>query len=373
MNARVEAHDWGATSLGPLSSWAPSLRAMVGLVLRWPSPAVLLCGPEGLVIYNDAYAGLSVEVHPRRLGASSLGADFGAALVRQALAGRSVSQRNHAFVVGAAVGGGIAHLDLDYAPVHDEGGSVVGAIGIITERRVTNEPPQASREEFLGLLAHELRTPLSAVVLWSRMLRGGLAPSDHAQAIAAIEEGALAQQRVIDDLLDFSQLAPGRLVLELTEVDPAEMLGRAVEALRVAAEAKGVSLRLVPPEAGPSLLMDADRIERVVWNLLHNAIRFTPAAGKVVLVAERRGEGLRIAISDNGRGVEAEVLPHIFAVHSARRSGGPPLGLGLALTRQLVELHGGTLVARSEGRGFGSTFTLELPALQPSARMVHAH
>jgi signal transduction histidine kinase len=371
MADRVRAHPWGDTSLGPLRTWSPRLRGILDVVLESPSPAVLLCGPGGLVIYNDGFAALAVPLHPLELGASALrtGNDFGATLAGRVLAGHTVRHQDRAFMTA---GRGVVHLHLAYTPVRDEAGQTIAAFGLISdETDRLRELASVSRDEFLAVLVHELRAPLSAVMMWSSMLRAGsIRDDERSQAVAAIEEGALTQNRLIDDLIDLSRLAAGTLVLEIAPVDPAVLLARVVDSVRPMAAAKEVSLRGAALERGSQFCIDADRMERVIWNLLHNAIKFTPKGGRVALVAVRRRGGLCIEVSDTGRGIDAENLRHIFDgathVEAGRQKSLNHLGLGLGITRQLVELHGGSLVAQSEGRGRGAKFTIELPDLQPS-------
>ncbi|MDB4929258.1 MAG: two-component sensor histidine kinase [Myxococcaceae bacterium] len=231
---------------------------------------------------------------------------------------------------------------------------------------------QASRlkDEFLATVSHELRTPLTAMLGWSQMLRGGaLSEAKQGQALEAIERNARAQAQLVEDLLDVSRIVSGHLRLEMAEVEPAQFVEQAAESVRVAADAKGVALELDLRGDVGAVLGDAARLQQVAWNLLGNAVKFTPRGGRV-RVSSRRVDGqVELTFSDTGRGVAPEFLPHMFERFrqadgsSTRAQGG--LGLGLSIVKHLVELHGGTIEAASEGDGRGAQFVLRLPAPAP--------
>ncbi|MFL6335243.1 MAG: ATP-binding protein [Pyrinomonadaceae bacterium] len=244
----------------------------------------------------------------------------------------------------------------------------------VENARLYQQAQEANRikDEFLATLSHELRTPLTAILGWASMLVAGtLDGRDATRAIAAIERNARAQRQIVEDVLDVSRIITGKLRLEMRPVELRALVQDAVESVRPAAEAKGVYLStLLAPESG-EVTADPDRLQQVLWNLLSNAVKFTPAGGRVEV--ELRREGLRTAlrVSDTGEGIAPEFLPHVFDrfrqadMGTTRQHGG--LGLGLAIVRHLVELHGGEVKAESAGRGLGSTFTLHLP-LRPAAR-----
>jgi len=237
--------------------------------------------------------------------------------------------------------------------------------------RLYREAQEANqlKDEFLATLSHELRTPLTAVLGWTKLLRTeSFDQKVTARALEAIERNAAAQTRLINDLLDVSRIITGKLRLHVAPVELAPVIEAAVESLRPAAEARGVRLRLAL-EGGPGAVSgDADRLQQVVWNLLSNAIKFTPRGGRVdVRLAGRDGHA-EVVVSDTGRGIPAEFLPHVFERFRqadgaiTREHGG--LGLGLSIVRHLVELHGGRVRAESEGPGRGATFTVSLPLLR---------
>jgi signal transduction histidine kinase len=374
MGALVAGHDWTRTALGPLSHWSAPLRSAVALMLGWPAPAVLLWGREGLILFNDGYASLPVTIHPKHLGVSALeppGAP-GGVLARQVLAGETVSQRGRVFATESSAA---AYLDLDYAPIRGEAEQPLGALGIIVDvsERVRASAATA-QDELMSVLAHELRTPLSAVLLWSKMLRADLIDvQEQRRALVAIEEAALTQQRVLDDMVDASRLAVGKLALDRRQADLVAVVRAAAISAHALAELKGVTLRMSLPEGSVPVLMDAGRMERAVWNLLDQAINSTPSAGSVIVVAERVRNDLRIEVTDTGRGIAAEALPHVFnRLSSARNGNRTPGALGLAMARQVVELHGGTIGVHSAGQGQGATFSIALPLTQASGSFCHA-
>jgi len=238
----------------------------------------------------------------------------------------------------------------------------------IDNARLYAEAQEASRakDEFLATLSHELRTPLNAVLGWTRMLR--LGPADEARrerGLVIIERNARAQARLIDDLLDVSRIITGKLSLDVRTVDLAQVVEGALDATRPAAEAKGVRVhaqldRLLPPYPG-----DADRLQQVAWNLVSNAVKFTPRGGEVWVDLGRVGSHVQLRVRDTGQGIPSDFLPHIFdrfrQADASTTKIHTGLGLGLSIVKALVELHGGTVQAQSAGSGAGSTFTIALP------------
>ena len=236
------------------------------------------------------------------------------------------------------------------------------------KERLYHQAEESSRlkEEFLATISHELRTPLSAILGWTRMLRlGQLSAEDHAKALDTIERNARAQAQLIDDLLDVSRIITGKLRMDVRPSDPNSFIDAAVEAVRPAAEAKGVRVQKVMDTGTVAIPGDPVRLQQVVWNLLSNAIKFTPRGGRVQIRSERVNSHLEIVVTDTGQGISPDFLPHVFDrfrqadQKTSRQHGG--MGLGLAIVRHLVELHGGTVQAASEGMGHGATFTVQLP------------
>ncbi len=234
------------------------------------------------------------------------------------------------------------------------------------QARAQAEDANRAKDEFLAVLSHELRTPMNAVYGWARMLQMGQIDSGMTpRALDAIVRNAHVQLQLIDDLLDVSRIISGKMRLDLRPVDIHRVLDAALDAVRPAADAKGVLLHsLIDPSAGP-LNGDPDRLQQVVWNLLMNAVKFTPREGRVQLTLQRVASHVEIVVSDTGAGMRRELLPVIFDRFkqgdsgSTRSQGG--LGIGLALVRHLVELHGGSVTAESAGEGQGATFRVKLP------------
>jgi len=263
-------------------------------------------------------------------------------------------------------------VDFVYQPIFEADGTVSGIFGHgvdITEQvsaRKQTEEASRLKDEFLATVSHELRTPLTAVLGWSHLLRSGqLKGGDAERALETIERNARAQAQLIEDLLDVSRIVTGNLRLDVRPVEPASFIDPAVEALRPAAEAKGVRLQKVIDTGLSTVAGDPARLQQVVWNLLSNAVKFTPKGGRVQVRLERVDSHVEIAVSDTGAGIDPEFLPHVFErfrqadQKTTRAHGG--LGLGLAIVRHLVELHGGTIDAESGGEGHGATFTVRLP------------
>ena len=230
--------------------------------------------------------------------------------------------------------------------------------------RADFETANRSKDDFLATLSHELRTPLTAMLGWVRMLRGArLSPEQAARALETIERNTWWQAKLIDDLLDVSRIISGKMQLERQPVDVVGVVGAAVETQRRDAEAKGVALDVALEPGAAVVNGDAVRLAQVVANLVSNAIKFTPPGGRVTVELARPGGQLVLTVRDTGAGIEPSLLPHVFDRfrQSERNRGVGGLGLGLAIVRHIVRLHGGAVEARSEGPGRGATFTVTLP------------
>jgi PAS domain S-box-containing protein len=234
---------------------------------------------------------------------------------------------------------------------------------------------QASRvkDEFLAMLSHELRTPLNAVLGWTRMLRRGTVPPERTASILdTIERNAAAQMQIIDELIDLSSMASGNLRLAIAPVDVRDLIGGAVETIRPAADAKSIALHVSIDSSLGELSGDAARLRQVLWNLLANAVKFTPAGGCVQVTAREGPADLEISVKDSGPGIDPDFLPHIFEPFrrgeslTTRTVGG--LGLGLAIVRHIVEAHGGTVSADSDGADKGSVFVVRMPTSRATVR-----
>ena len=263
--------------------------------------------------------------------------------------------------------------------VYDEAGGPVRVIGAIVDVQALKETAEAERrararaeeaarlkDEFLATLSHELRTPLNAILGWATMLQA----NHHERAmmqrgLAVIQRNAQTQTRLVSDLLDVSRIVSGKLRLSLRRTDVAAVIQAAAEVVGQAADGKGVRLILKVSSDVGEIVADPDRLQQVMWNLLSNAVRFTPPDGSVTAVAERVDRGVRISVEDTGAGIPREHLPHVFErfrqVDSSTTRAHGGLGLGLAIVRHLVEAHGGTVSVESEGPHRGATFTVCLP------------
>ena len=235
--------------------------------------------------------------------------------------------------------------------------------------RAAAEAANRSKDEFLAMVSHELRSPLNAILGYSRILRSGSAAREEInKATVIIERNAKSQLQIIEDLLDSARIITGKLRIVATPIDLVPAIEAALDTVRSAAEAKGVKLIANFGPAPEETLGDSGRLQQVVWNLLSNSVKFTPEGGWVELRMEGDVDQIRITVSDTGRGIEPEFLPFVFDsfrqadTSGARRYGG--LGLGLSLVKHLVELHGGTITAASDGLGRGATFNVTLPRLR---------
>ena len=272
------------------------------------------------------------------------------------------------------------------APFRDAQGQIILWFGTNTDiedqRRVTEERAQllesersartqierASqlKDEFLATLGHELRTPLNAILGWSQILKmGPQSDSDLAEGLDVIERNARAQTQIIEDLLDMSRIISGKIRLQVQRLDLADVVQAAIDTVRPAAQAKQIRLQAVLDHHSGPVPGDPNRLQQVFWNLLNNAIKFTPRGGRVQVLLERINSHVEVSVIDSGEGIDPQFVPHLFErfrqadASTTRRHGG--LGLGLAIARSLVELHGGTVRAHSLGAGRGSTFVVALP------------
>ncbi|HEX5085367.1 MAG TPA: ATP-binding protein [Blastocatellia bacterium] len=273
-------------------------------------------------------------------------------------------------------------------PLKDNAGEIIGYVKVISacegsgreqaetvarealerERMARSEYEDASRskDEFIALVSHELRSPLNAILGWTRILRQGRPDEElYQRATEIIERSARMQSQLIEDLMDTARIVRGKLRLEVHPVNLAPLIEKAMDVVRPAADAKGIMLEATLDREADQITGDPDRLQQVVWNLLSNAVKFTDEGGRVEVRLGRVDPYIQISVSDTGRGISPEFMPYMFERYlqadasGARRKGG--LGLGLSLVRQLVEMHGGSVYAESEGEGKGATFIVKLP------------
>jgi PAS domain S-box-containing protein len=300
---------------------------------------------------------------------------------------------DHFETIRVAKDGRQLNVSITVSPIKDSTGHVVGASKVardITERKKAEERAEAAdrermrlldserearseverasrlKDEFLATLSHELRTPLNAVLGWANILRiGKLQDEELNHGLDIIERNARVQAQIIEDLLDMSRIISGKVRLDVQRIELPALLSESIETLRATAEAKGVRLQAEMDPFVGSISGDPNRLQQVFWNLIHNAIKFTPEGGKVQVVLKRLKSHAMVSIIDTGEGIAPEFLPYIFDrfkqgdASTTRRHGG--LGLGLSIVKQLVELHGGNVSVKSGGIEQGATFTVRLP------------
>ncbi|HZG53651.1 MAG TPA: ATP-binding protein [Pyrinomonadaceae bacterium] len=249
------------------------------------------------------------------------------------------------------------------------------------EARKSAEESNSLKDEFLATISHELRTPLTAILGWTSMLGAGqLDEETTARALNTIHRNARSQVQLIDDLLDVSRIITGKLRLDVSTIELGQVIEAAADAVLPAAEAKNIRLQVLLDTQVGTVSGDADRLQQVVWNLLTNAVKFTPKGGRVQVRLERIDSHVEITVSDSGKGIDSEFLPHVFDrfrqadQKSTRAHGG--LGLGLSIVRQLVELHGGSVHAESDGEGRGTRIVVQLPLMlmrREAEKQGHGH
>ncbi len=243
--------------------------------------------------------------------------------------------------------------------------------------RAEAEAANRIKDEFLAVLSHELRTPLNPILGWSKLLRtGGLDAAKTAFALETIERNAKLQTQLIEDLLDVSRIMQGKLNLKMAPVSLIFIIESAIETVRLAAEVKSIQIQTLLAPVSMQVLGDSARLQQVIWNLLSNAVKFTPEGGQIQIEVEPIAAQAQIRVRDTGKGIHPDFLPHVFDYFrqedgkTTRQFGG--LGLGLAIVRHLVELHGGTVQADSQGEGQGATFTVTLPLIAESREVTYS-
>jgi PAS domain S-box-containing protein len=279
-------------------------------------------------------------------------------------------------------------VSLTISPVRDATGKVIGASKIArdisdlkraaqerdklleSERTARSQAEHANRmkDEFLATISHELRTPLNAILGWTEVLKGSMDnPAEVADGIAVIERNAHAQAQLIDDLLDLGRISSGKMALNVEPIDVGAIVGEAVISVQHAADTKRIVIKTILNDVQDRMMGDVKRLRQVIWNLLTNAIKFTPPGGQVTVDVSSDGTHALVSVTDTGRGIVGSLLPFVFDRFKQGEDGSSPLrtglGLGLTLAREMVHAHQGTIVAASPGEGLGATFTIRLPLL----------
>jgi PAS domain S-box-containing protein len=276
--------------------------------------------------------------------------------------------------------GSSVDVSLTISPVRSASGTIVGASKIARDitpqklamRKLAEANDQLARAdrmkvEFISTLSHELRTPLTSIVGWIQMLKDDPNPDDLRQGLEVIERNVRVQSQLINDLLDMSRIETGKMTLDLQRLDLPGAITAAIDAVRPTAEAKDVRLTYAFGSVNGIVMGDRNRMQQIVWNLLTNAVKFTPRAGRIHVTVERVHSHVEIAVTDTGSGIAPEFLRRIFERFTqadsttTRKHGG--LGIGLSIAKHLVELHGGTIAAKSGGIGHGATFCIQLPLM----------
>ncbi len=395
MGALMRAHDWSRSTLGPPSRWPQPLRTVVRLMLNTGHPMYIWWGPDLACLYNDAYRqSIGPERHPGSLGRPAREVwdeiwDIIGPQIDQVLSGRGATWNvDHLVPITRHGRRDEVYWTYSYSPIDDEAapGGIGGVLVVCTEttrqvlaaqsearfRELAEQLSVANRlkDEFLATLAHELRNPLAPISNAVELLR--LAPDDPEVATSARDMigrqlGQLV--RLIDDLLDLSRVSRGSVELRRSRLALSAILNDAIETSRPLIRQAGHALVVHLPEEELVLEADPTRIVQVFSNLLNNAAKFTPRGGRIELGVAREGEGeVAVWVRDNGLGIPPEMLGHVFEmfaqVDRSHTYLGGGLGIGLTLARRLVEMHGGSLEARSEGEGKGSEFKVRLPLVR---------
>lgn len=256
-----------------------------------------------------------------------------------------------------------------------QAGAVLEFRDISDEVRAQSSLEESSRrkDQFLATLSHELRTPMTAVLGWTRMLKFGLPEAQVGEALDAIEKSAEIQAQLIEDVLDVSRIVAGKMTFKAVPVDVGSVLRAALTTVHPAVQAKGIEILSSAPPGLPSVLGDEGRLQQVIWNLLSNAVKFTPRGGTITVRLAAVGSIIRLTVEDDGQGIEPAYLPHVFDTFSQQDGSTTRshegIGIGLSIARSLIAMHGGTIRASSDGVGRGATFTVDLPILESAAVM----
>jgi signal transduction histidine kinase/ActR/RegA family two-component response regulator len=389
MGALMRRLDWAATPLGAPATWPASLRGAVTLLLASNHPMYVAWGENLMQFYNDAYREILGPCHPHALGRSARETfsetwDVFGPLFERVMSGGPANPEEDRRLEHEQ-DGQVAerHFTLYYSALSREDGNAGGVLVTALETtrhreeaarreqisRLEAEAANRAKDEFLAVVSHELRTPLGAILIWTQLLRQqSVDEATVTRALGIIERSTKTLAQLLDDLLDVSRIVSGKIRLEPRPVDLPSVLQVAVEAAQPAAEQKGLSLE--PALERPLIPVSGDpvRLQQVVSNLLSNAIKFTPAGGRIDVRLDRVASQARIQVTDTGIGIRPDFLPYIFEHFrqadstSTRENRG--LGLGLAISRHLVQLHGGTIEAESAGEGQGASFTIMLPLME---------
>jgi len=298
---------------------------------------------------------------------------------------------DHFETVRVTKSGALIDIDLSVSPVRNTNSEIIGAskiardirarkqleqerLELLTLEQTARERAEAAtiaKDEFIAQVSHEMRTPLTSILGWTRLLRElDYDRSQTVRAVDTIDRSANVQLQLIEDLIDLSKLLKGKMHLEMRPLHIQDLIDQALETVSPAAEAKSIAIKKQITTADGLIEADPDRLLQVLWNLLSNAVKFTPIGGRIELSVKRVDQQLELSVTDSGLGIDPEFLPYVFdrfAQAGQERNKFTGLGLGLAIVRQFVQLHGGTVTAESEGHGKGATFTIVLPSKESQA------
>jgi signal transduction histidine kinase len=388
----MRSHDWSRSPLGPPERWPQPLRAVVDLLLQSRFPMFVAWGADLGFLYNDSYAEILGAKHPAALGArfydiwSEIWPDI-SPLIDAAMRGHATYREDLPLLMNRKGFDEQTWFTFSYSPVRDDTGNVAGMFcachetteKVVAERALRRNEEQLReadrrKDEFIAMLAHELRNPLAPVRTGLELIRAaGNTPETVARVRIVMERQVAHMVRLIDDLLDVSRITSGKIQLHREPTPLAGLLTSAIDANRAAMEQKGIRLTVDIPEAPCVLDVDPTRFVQVMSNLLHNAVKFTGTGGSIEVAARVDGrDGARpatvtLSVTDSGVGIAPDFLPRVFDLFTQgdRASSQPGLGIGLALARRLIEMHGGEIDVHSNGIGRGSRFVIRM---SPSER-----
>jgi PAS domain S-box-containing protein len=389
----VEAVEHTTHRLAAFRARATAERERRNLIMQAPIAAALVTGPRHVYeLTNPAYD--KMIGHRQVIGKAYVdafpevsGTEIERIMNRVYETGEAYLAEEYAVPLDSNGDGKLidAYFRFNLEPIRDDQGSIYAVMAIVLDitgevhaRRVVEkaaaererlltqlEAASQAKDEFLATVSHELRTPLTSILGWARLLHGNSDPARIQKGLAAIERNARAQAQLIEDILDVSRIVSGKVRLNLRRVTPEAVVQGVLETVRPLAEAKGQSLTLELEPKLPAITADEDRLQQVIWNLLSNAVKFTPERGAISVRAYSGEDAVVVSVTDTGKGIAPAFLPHVFDrfrqddTSTTKQQAG--LGLGLAIVRHLVELHGGGVTASSDGAGRGSTFAVTFP------------
>ncbi|PSB15959.1 hypothetical protein C7B76_12540 [filamentous cyanobacterium CCP2] len=404
MGARIQAFDWSATPLGSIETWSKSLQVALQILLLSRFPMQILWGREYIQFYNDAYIPIAGKKHPTGLGQRGEDCwkevwDFAGPLLDQVVeTGTATWSEDQLLVLERNGYPEECYFTFSYTPIWEASGKIGGIFiaihettqKVVSERLERNlrieaqtakesaERANQLKDQFLAVLSHELRSPLNPILGWAKlMLSRELDETTTRRALEAIERNARLQAQMIDDLLDISRILRNKLILDMAPVHLIPVIEETLETVDSAAVAKAIQIQTQLDSSPFQVLADFNRLKQVIWNLLSNAVKFTPQGGQVILQLNYVDAEAVLRIIDSGKGIAADFLPHVFDHFrqadstTTRVFGG--LGLGLAIAKQIVDMHGGTIQAESAGEDQGSTFTVRLPLTAHTQPIEKAH